>query len=72
MSQRNPAARLYWSVRGEFAWDAHAPDPTDPRWYVEGWQPLRVRAQRGRRTRYECQHCGLASDSTRRLLQFIN
>jgi len=72
MPPRNAAARLYWSVRGEVACEAHAPEPTDPRWYVEGWQRLPVRAARGRRTTYECQHCGRASDSTCRLLHSIN
>ena len=72
MSPRKAAARLYWSVRGEVACDAHAPEPTDPRWYVEGWQRLPVRAPRGRRTRYECQHCGRASGAAGRRLHLIN
>src|SRR5687768_1812406 len=30
---------LYWSMRGEIACQPHAPDPSDPRWDIEGWEP---------------------------------
>jgi len=53
---RKPARRLYWSIRGEVACETHAPDPAEPRWDIEGWQPLPSRAQR--RAKFECQHCG--------------
>lgn len=48
---------LYWSIRGEVACDEHAPDTTDPRWFVEGWAPVPLSSGSSRSHRYQCQHC---------------
>jgi len=60
-SHRGSSRRLYWSSRGEVACETHAPDPVGPRWFVEGWQVMPVRAQGSRRPRYRCQHCADAA-----------
>jgi len=31
---------LYWSLHGEVACSAHAPDPCGSQWTAEGWQPV--------------------------------
>jgi hypothetical protein len=51
------AVNLYWSIRGEVACEAHAPDYDDPRWTIEGWAPMPESLLRRRGTRYQCQHC---------------
>lgn len=51
---------LYWSIRGEVACTEHAPDPDDPQWFIEGWQPLPPSSANAKTSRYQCQHC--ASD----------
>jgi hypothetical protein len=48
---------LYWSVNGEVACEAHAPESDDQRWDDEGWQPIPASAGRFRGPRYQCQHC---------------
>ena len=45
------APRLYWSLHGEVACEAHAPSRDDPRWEAERWEPVPVSE------RYRCEHC---------------
>jgi hypothetical protein len=49
--------RLYWSIRGEVACAAHAPEPQEPQWFIEGWQPLPPSSPNIKTGRYQCQHC---------------
>jgi hypothetical protein len=53
------ATGLYWSIRGEVACNDHAPTVDDPRWTVEGWNPIPVSAGHTHARRYQCQFCAV-------------
>ena len=48
---------LYWSIRGEIACVEHCPAVEDPRWGIEGWNPIPVSSGHMHASRYQCQHC---------------
>ena len=52
---------LYWSVRGEVACDEHAPSTDDPRWTIDGWDPIPATSGYLRASHYQCQHCATES-----------
>jgi hypothetical protein len=54
-----PALGLYWSIRGEVACEAHAPDYDERRWTIEGWEPMPESLLHRRGARYQCQHCAI-------------
>ena len=72
MSYRTMTTRLYWSNRGEVACESHAPDPSDPRWSVEGWQLMPLRVYRALTSSYRCQHCESKSAALQRRQHSIN
>ena len=55
-----PPIPLFWSILGEVACAEHVPPADDPRWTIEGWNPIPVTSGQGG-ARYQCQHC--ASDN---------
>ena len=50
---------LYWSIRGEVACDEHAPAVDDPRWTIEGWNPVPISAGTCTALIIRCQFCGV-------------
>lgn len=57
--EREPASRLYWSIRGHVACDHHAPNRQSAQWTAECWEiiPDTAAFDRQGQPRYQCQSC---------------
>ena len=50
---------LYWSNQGEVACDEHTPAVDDPRWTLEGWNPVPVSSVTCTALIIRCQSCAV-------------